>query len=135
MIARAKYTVAKWEETPYQQPSPTTKMTKASVEFILTGEIDGKASVEYLMYYKYSDPADPHKSSAVYLGLIRFEGELNGKKGSFILEDRGAFKSGAANSTLKIIEGSGLADLTNIRGSGSYLADSSGARMELEYQL
>ena len=135
MKAKGTYTVKKWEESGYQQIAPDKKMTKATVEFSLSGEIEGKASVEYLMFYSHSDPTDPHKSSAAYVGLIYFEGTLLGKSGSFVLEDNGAFEGGAAKSALRIAKGSGAGELKGIRGAGLYLANREGYHFELEYNL
>jgi len=135
MRAEGTYTVRKWEENTYEQISPEMKMTKASVEFNFTGEIDGKASVEYLMFYSHFDPKDQHNSSASYVGLIRFDGTLKGKTGSFVMKDNGAFEDGAAISILQIAEGSGTGALRGITGTGMYRADRQGSRLELDYNL
>jgi hypothetical protein len=135
MKAKATYTVKKWEERDHIQLPSGKKMTKASVEYALAGEIEGKASVEYLMFYSHVDPKDQHKAAASYLGLILFEGTVSGKSGSFVLEDRGAFEAGAAKSTLWIAGGSGSGQLTGIRGGGMYLANQSGFQFELEYEI
>jgi hypothetical protein len=135
MKAKGTYTVKKWEEVSYQQMTPNKKMTKASVEYNLSGDIEGKASVEYLMFYSHTDPNDQHKSSASYVGLIYFDGTLLGKSGSFVLEDKGRFEGGAAKSTLRIADGSGTGQLKGIHGSGMYLANQEGCRLELEYDF
>lgn len=135
MKARGTYTVKKWEETSYQQISHEMKMTKASVEYAFSGEIEGKASVEYLMFYSRFDPKDQHKSAASYVGLIYFDGTLSGKSGTFVLEDNGTFEGGAANSALRIAKGSGTGQLEGIYGTGMYLANREGYRVELEYNF
>jgi hypothetical protein len=135
MKAEGTYTVKKWEEASYQQIALDKKMTKASVEYNLSGEIEGKASVEYLMFYSHSDPKDQHKSSASYVGLIHFDGTLLGKSGSCVLEDKGAFEGGEAKSTLRIAKGSGTGQLEGIRGIGMYLANREGYHFELEYSF
>jgi hypothetical protein len=135
MNAKGTYTVKKWEEVSYSQTVPDKKMTKASVEYSLSGEIEGKASVEYLMFYSHSDPNDQHRSSASYVGLIHFDGTLLGKSGSFVLEDNGTFESGAAKAALRISKGSGTGQLEGIRGVGMYLANQEGCRFELEYSF
>lgn len=135
MKATATYSVAKWEESSYRELPPTKKMTKATVEYNLTGDIEGKANVEYLMFYSYSDPADQHKSAAAYVGLIFFEGTVMGKSGTFVLEDRGTFSAGAAKSVLRIADGSGSGALEQIRGTGMYLADATGCSFELDYDF
>ncbi len=135
MKAKSTYTVEKWEESSYRQMAPERKMTKASVEYSLKGEIEGKASVEYLMFYSHSDPNDQHKSFASYVGLIHFEGTVLGKSGSFVLEDNGLFEGGAAKAALRIAKNSGTDQLERIQGSGMYLANQEGLRFELEYDF
>ena len=135
MKAKGTYTVKKWEEVTYQQITPEMKTTKASVEYAFSGEIEGKASVEYLMFYSHFDPKDQHKSSASYVGLIYFSGTLLGKSGSFVLEDDGTFEGGAAKSALRIAKGSGTGQLEGIHGTGMYLANLEGYRIELDYNF
>ncbi len=135
MKAKGTYTVKKWEESTYQQMTPEKKMTKASVEYGFSGEIEGKGLVEYLMFYAHFDPKDQHKSSASYVGLIYFDGTLLGKSGSFVLEDNGTFEGGAARATLQIAKGSGTGQLDGIYGNGKYLANREGYHIELEYNF
>ena len=135
MKAKATYKVKKWEENTLRLISLHGKMTKASVQYDLSGDLQGLASVEYLMFYRYFDPDDQHKSSASYVGLIHFDGTLSGKSGTFVLEDRGTFQGGSANSLLRILEGSGTGSLEGINGNGHYLADQHGFRLELDYSL
>ena len=133
MKIKGTYSVQKWEESTYQQMTPEKKMTKASVQYGFSGEIEGKGVVEYLMFYSHSDPKDQHKSSASYVGLIYFSGTLSGKQGSFVLEDNGTFEGGTAKSTLRIAKGSGTGQLDGIHGNGMYIANKEGFQIELEY--
>jgi hypothetical protein len=135
MKATATFKPTKWDEKAYEQITPTQKMTKASVAMSFSGELDGEASVEWLMYYKYSDEQDQHNSSAIYTGLTRFTGKLNGKSGSFVMEEHGTFIAGAANSVLTILEGSGTDQLAGISGNAKSQAKADGASFELEYEL
>jgi len=135
MRAEGTYTVKKWEEQPYEQISPEMKLTKASVEYDFSGAIEGKASVEYLMFYSHFDAKDQHNSSASYVGLMRFDGKLAGRPGSFVMRDNGTFEGGVANSTLQIAEGSGTGALRGINGTGKYRADQQGFHFELDYDL
>ena len=59
----------------------------------MSGDLTGKASVEYLMFYKHFDEKDQHKASAVYTGLIRFTGSVNGKTGSFVMRTTAPLKA------------------------------------------
>ena len=38
----------------------------------MSGEINGKSAGEYLMFYKYYNEKDQHKSSAIYIGFVKF---------------------------------------------------------------
>jgi hypothetical protein len=135
MKATATYSPTKWDEKPYEQISPSMKLTRASVEFAFHGQMEGHGLVEYLMFYKYFDESDPHKATATYVGLITFKGTLNGVAGSFAMEDRGTFEAGAANSVLTIIPGSGTDKHKGITGTGKYTATQKGCECELNYEL
>ncbi len=135
MKAIGTFTVKKWDEETYKEVSSEMKMTNASVEYVFEGEADGIASVDYLMFYKYFNPNDQHKSSAIFVGLFMFSGKLSGKKGSFVMEENGVFENGAVSSTFKIINGSGLGELEQISGTGQYLANQDGSRFEFDYNL
>lgn len=135
MKAKASYSVKQWEEVAYRQISPEMKLTKASVLYEFTGDLQGIASVEYLMFYRHYDPKDPHKSSATYVGLVHFDGVLLGKSGGFVFEDNGTFKAGEANSRLRIAEGSGTGSLKGIQGTGMYRANKDGFHLELDYDF
>ncbi|HET6401079.1 MAG TPA: DUF3224 domain-containing protein [Candidatus Kapabacteria bacterium] len=137
MKAHGTFTPAKWDENTVNQISPVKKITKASVvlDFGKDGEITGKATVEWLMFYKYSDEKDQHNSSASFVGLMRFEGTLNGKSGSFVMEDRGTFDNGALNASLTILPASGAGELQDISGTAKYASGSSRVDFEIEYEI
>lgn len=135
MKATATFSPTKWDEKPYEQVSPTMKMTKASVEFAFKGHLEGQSVTEYVMFYKDYDDRDLHKSTAVYIGLTRFKGKLNGKSGGFTMEDRGTFEGGVAASTSTIIPGSGTEELKGITGTAKSEATQKGSKCELEYRF
>ena len=135
MNASATFTPKKWDEKPYEQVSPRTKLTRTSAEFQYAGQLQGDGSVEYLMFYSSYDEHDPHKATAEHVGLIRFKGDLNGKAGSFVFEERGAFEAATAKSSLRILPGSGTDQLSGISGRGTSIATPKSCSIELDYQL
>jgi hypothetical protein len=135
MKATAIFSVKKWDEKTSEKLSDTQKVTNAFVEYDFKGDLEGTGTAYSLMYYKQFDETDQHKSSAAYLGFIRFVGKLAGKDGSFILEETGDYKNSSANSKLKIIDGSATGELKNIKGSGFYTADKTGVKFELDYEI
>ena len=136
MKALGTFTPAKWEENTTDQISAVKKITKASVILDFgQGEIAGKATVEWLMFYSHADEKDQHNSFASFVGLMRFNGTLNGKSGSFVMADRGSFENGALNATLTILPGSGTGDLAAISGSAKYASSSTVVNFEIEYEI
>lgn len=133
MNISATFTVTQWNEDTIHELRSDQKMTRSMVEYLLVGDMEGGIQAEYLMYYSRVDVKDPHQSTAHYIGLLYFEGALSGKRGSVLFEERGTFDRGAAQSVLKIIEGSGTEELLGIGGSGGYRADQKGNRIELDY--
>lgn len=135
MKATATFSPTKWDEKPFGDLPKPTRMTKASVEFSFKGQMEGQGHAEFLMFYKEYDEKDPHGSSAVYVGLTRFTGTVNGKSGSFVMEERGTFEAGAAQSTSTIVAGSGTGDLKDIAGSGFGISTQKGGELNLKYTL
>lgn len=135
MKLQSTYKVAAWQETDYDRLSDGMKLSRASVVYTFTGDLEGDASVEYLMFYSSFDPTDPHTADASYVGLMRFQGSIKGKAGSVVFHDRGTFHLGVASSALEIAAGSGTGELRGISGTGTYRADKSSCRIELECVL
>ncbi len=137
MKATGTFRPTKWDEKTIDQISIQQKMTKASV--ILTfdkgGAIEGEADVEWLMFYSHADEKDQHNSMASYIGLIRFIGSLNGKSGSFVMDDRGTFEAGEAKSEMVIVAGSGTGELVGITGTAESRSSANKASFEIEYEL
>lgn len=129
------YIPTKWDESTIQIIEDQMKLTRATVEFTFSGDIEGIANVEYLMFYSSFDPDDMHKSVAEYVGQLRISGKLKGKAGTFVLSDSGTFTGGVAHSELAIISGSGTDELSGISGVGEYSADQHGCTWEMEISL
>ena len=129
------YVPTKWDEKTIEVIEDRMKLTRVTAEFQFEGDIEGVAKVEYLMFYLSFDPDDMHKALAHYVGQIRIIGNLNGKSGSFVANDSGAFVYGVAQSTLSIIAGSGTGELSTITGVGEYSASQTGSPWEFEITL
>ena len=129
------YSVSKWEETPIRPDVDGMRATRASVEFLCAGDIEGTVEVEYLMFYTAFDEKDMHNSHARYVGQMKWTGTANGKSGSFALTNSGSYEGGVARSEIEIITSSGTGELHSIAGSGSYVADAQGCRWELELEF
>ena len=137
MKATATFKPTKWDEKTYDKISSDQKLTKCSVIFTFDagGEIEGVAKIEWLMYYSHSDDKDQHNATASYLGLSRIVCKLNGKDGSFVVEERGTFENGEAKSEGTILPNSGTGELAGISGTAKSFATPTQMHFEVEYEI
>lgn len=135
--AVSAYSINDWKEDPMEGNlvMPGKKVSKVSCWFGFQDELEGKGFVDYTMFYTMDDPQNPHLSTASYVGMVKFEGKVHGKEGSFLMEDRGGFGDGVAKSVLKILQNSGTGELEGIEGDAHYKADVSGHVFTLTYKL
>ncbi|HWF15596.1 MAG TPA: DUF3224 domain-containing protein [Acidimicrobiales bacterium] len=116
----AKFDVAKWDESSFDDQSDLPKLTRAVVVKQYSGDVEGRSTTEWLMAY-----ADD--GSAKFVGMERISGSINGREGSLVLRHAGSYEDGAAKGDLDVIEGSGSDALRSAAGSGQFLADPSGS--------
>lgn len=127
--ASARFAIKSWDEKPFSEGDGLPKMTRASVDKTFTGDIDGDGHVEYVMMYR-SD------GTAVFVGLERFTGRVDGKNGSFVLQRSGVFEDGQAKESFSVVTGSGTGELQGLRGEGtSSVGHAADHPFALKYQL
>src|SRR5690348_2814351 len=104
-----KLKIANWDESPIKELGDAGKINRASVA-LADGE-DGLSAggFEAVMYYR------PDGTSQ-YSAVMYLEGELAGRRGSFVLAGEGSFDGTTAQSVNHIIPGSGTDALTGITG-------------------
>ena len=132
---KSEFKIIKWDESTIEQLSSTSKISNAIVEYALEGEISGKATVNYQMFYEYADIQNNLKSKAGYLGLLVISGSIRDKHGVFALRDEGTFENGVAASSLTILPNSGTDDFKLITGTGSYKASHTDSVLKLNISL
>ena len=131
MTARAEgtFTVASWDEETYQELGGKAKLTRASVGYQLSGDIEGEAAWEALMFYRADGTAE-------YTGLQYVSAQIAGRSGTCVMVADGAFADGAASGTWRVIPGSGTEDLAGLRGSGtSVLTSEPPGTFTFDYEL
>lgn len=126
--ARATFEVTNWDEKPYDEVEGGPKLTRATVAKDFHGDIEGSATVEYLMVHRPD-------GTASFVGIERISGKLGGKSGSFVLEHLGTFEGGTAKATCRIIGGSGTGELAGLQGEGSFEAGGREAPFALDYEF
>jgi hypothetical protein len=112
---RGELTTTSWDETTYAERDGDRKLTRASVTQDLSGEVTGKAQVEWLMSYA-------EDGTAHFVGLQEFTGVIDGREGSAVLETIGDYDGTEAAWIGKVVDGSGTGDWTGMRGEGRFRA-------------
>ena len=109
------FQVTGWDEKPYHE-SADGKLTLAVVAQTFSGGVAGQGDSRWLMSYR----AD---GTARFVGLQRVEGEVEGRRGSFVLETAGDFDGKKATWTATVVAGSGTGELSGLQGSGRFGAE------------
>ena len=114
-----------WDEQPYDERDGV-KLARASVRQAYHGEIEGEATLEYLMVYRTD-------GAASFVGLERVVGRVGGRSGSFVLQSSGVWQHGVAKAAQSVVPGSGTGELRGLRGEGGYEATHDHHPTTLEY--
>jgi hypothetical protein len=102
-----------WNEEPYFANANESKLTSASVKAALSGGITGESNARYLQVYV-------SEKAGKFVGVERFAGKVEGRKGSFVVQIEGTFAPEAIRAQWAVVPGSGREELTNLQGSGTY---------------
>jgi Protein of unknown function (DUF3224) len=125
------FEVTKWEESPILGSNGGAKVTRASVQMSLDGDLAGDGIVEWLMSYG-------EDGTATFVGLERVVGSVQGHAGSFVLRHTGTFDGQTAKAALEVVPGSGTDALRTMKGDGTLVAGmgKDGEReITLDYEL
>jgi hypothetical protein len=105
------YTIKGWEQRQIADFSDGVTMIHASPIELFQGVIEGEGHVEYLM-------TSPNNGVTTYVGLMRIDGQVEGRAGTFLVQISGTFAAGVPTESWTIIPDSGTGDLQGIQGTG-----------------
>ncbi|MGX7023246.1 DUF3224 domain-containing protein [Vagococcus hydrophili] len=128
-MAKSIFKVNDWQEVFTIEE----KVAHARVVYDVEGELTGKIDVDYTILYLEYNKEDIHQSSSVFEGFMVFKGEIEGRKGSFILADKGSFVDNQYEAKVEIIPGTGTEDFTGITGKGIYEPTAEGMLLSLDF--
>ncbi len=128
--ATGTFKVMSWDENTYQELAGQQKLTRASMVFGYTGDLEATGKSETLMFYR-------EDGTAAYTGLEHMVGRIGDRSGSFVLRADGAFDGSAATTTWQVVDGSGAGELRGISGTGKSVAESGqpGGAFTLDFDL
>lgn len=111
--ANVQFSVRGWDEKTWEgQPAAEVKgmkITRAQVNYLYQGDVEGLSSVQYLMVYREDGTGE-------YAGLEQVTGSVGGRSGSFVAEHHGTFDAQGVKGTMRVVPGGGTGDLIGLRG-------------------
>jgi len=114
----ARFEVASWDETPFEDGDDATKLIEALVSKRYEGDVKGTSTTKWLLAYA------PDKS-ALFVGVEHITGTIGGKTGGIVLLHDGEYRDGVASAELRVA--SGTDELTDLAGTGKFRADPAGS--------
>ncbi|GAA3377479.1 DUF3224 domain-containing protein [Streptomyces sannanensis] len=110
-----RFTYANWEERPVGPDGTSPRLAQAAVTNAFSGGIEAaETACAYSVVYVT-------EKTGTFAGLEVVAGSLDGRKGSFALEERGSFGAdGTTRCTFEVVPGSGTGELTGLRGKGGF---------------
>jgi hypothetical protein len=100
-----------------------------SIDKSFVGDLKGTSKGEMLR------AMTPVKGSAGYVAIEQVVGELNEKKGSFVLQHFGMMNQGSDRLILEVVPDSGTDELSGISGSMSITIDNGQHFYDFDYRL
>lgn len=125
--ASAVITVHKYDPAAYESPVDGPMLSRIHVEEAFAGDIEGDGVVEFLQAAR----AD---GSASFVGIERISGSVDGRVGTFLLQDSGTVTGNVVEGDWFVVPGSGTGQLTGLRGEGGFRANlGENAQVHLDY--
>ncbi|MER5258924.1 DUF3224 domain-containing protein [Streptomyces sp. NPDC002855] len=111
------FTFTHWDEKPVAGADGGARIAHAAVTNDFTGAIEATGtSCQYTLVYT-------DETTGSFVGHEFIAGSVDGRTGSFVLEQRGSFGAdGTITCALSVHPGSGAGDLAGLSGTGSFTA-------------
>jgi hypothetical protein len=114
--ATGRIDVKTYEPQPYEEVDEGTELVEIHVRETFGGDIEGEGVVRFLQAVRKD-------GSANFVGIERVTGSLEGRTGSFLLQDAGTLEGTTVKGEWFVIPGSGTGDLSGLRGEGGFTAE------------
>jgi hypothetical protein len=127
-MMNGSFQMASWDESAYEEREGR-RLTRASVTQHFEGDVAGEGTAEWLMAYQPN-------GTARFVGLQLVDGEVAGRRGTFVLETVGEFDGAVARWEAGVVSGASTGELAELSGGGRFEAPhGSKASYELELEL
>jgi uncharacterized protein DUF3224 len=125
-VIRAAFEVTGWDENTYlaAEAGAGTAMAQVEVRKTFTGPVAGTSVARLLTA---GGPGDGRG----YVASERFEGTIEGRRGTIVFQHGAVGDSGGGATFGNIVPGTGTAELAGLRGTVAYQHDENGAVVTL----
>jgi hypothetical protein len=126
--AVADFAITAWDVQEQEDDgTPGAAIGHTIVRKRFSGAVDGESETQLLTAVG--------SGGRGYVAVERVQATLDGRAGSFVLLHGGIDGDGDVMTFGVILAGSGTGDLTDLRGTGTYVHAGEVARLTLEYRL
>ncbi|MFJ6795210.1 DUF3224 domain-containing protein [Streptomyces sp. NPDC091268] len=114
--AHGRFTYSDWEEHPVGRDGAFPRLARAAVTNAFTGGVTAEATTcAYTIVYT-------GEGVGGFTGVELLSGSIEGREGTFALEERGTFDATGTDCRFEVVPGSGTGELAGLSGSGSFRA-------------
>jgi hypothetical protein len=128
-------TAKSWDEARVAEVDPVHAVARATFTTSYSGDAEGESTCCLLLSYVGGDPDKPETMIGPYVGYEQVTATLAGRRGTFVLEERGEHRGGVARTDVRVVPDSGTGELAGLRGEGSYAADAMEYTLTLDYDI
>ena len=114
--ATGRIDVRTYEPQPFEEVGEGPNLVEIHVSETFSGDIEGEGVARFLQ-------AERKDGSATFVGIERVTGSIEGRTGSFLLQDAGTLEGITVNGDWFVVPGSGTGELSGLRGEGGFTAE------------
>ncbi len=121
--------VKTYEPAPFDEQAGAPALNEIRVTETFSGDIQGDGTVRFIQ-------AARPDGSATFVGIERVRGSIDGRHGSFLLQDSGTLVGGQVKGSWFVVPNSGTDELRGLQGEGGFEAQlGQHASIWLDYSL
>ncbi len=114
--ATGQIEVKTYEPRSYEEVEDGPNLVEIHVTETFSGDIEGEGVVRFLQAVRKD-------GSASFVGIERVTGSIEGRSGSFLLQDAGTLEGNTVKGDWFVVPGSGTGELSGLRGEGGFTAE------------
>jgi hypothetical protein len=114
--ATGRIEVKSYQPQLYEEVDDGPNLAEINVTETFSGDLEGDGAVRFLQAIRKD-------GSASFVGIERVTGSIDGRQGSFLLQDAGTQEGNTIKGNWFVVPGSGTGELSGLRGEGGFTAE------------